>query len=550
MRLSPVLIVLFVLLAVPLSADAAVRHAVPGGGATTGACEAGSPCTLAEALAGAADGDTVRVGPGTYDVGSTLDVTVGGLVVEGDSATAPPLLQWSGSPNASALVLSGTGQTLRGLRVQGAVNGGATLVRADGAGADATLERLQVRNEGTGTAVKLRGSLLRDSAVTSVGAGSIATLATGTITGSTLVAEGPGAQALRTSTLSFTGAAAVTVRNTLLRGDVSGWDGAVYDDDATLLTPATLDIDFSSYGAGRLRKTVASANDSATATEGPANITTVGPLLAGLPGGLDIHQLRGSPTIDAGTAAVTPGPLDIDGDPRVFGAATDVGADEYMPPPLATIQSVVVDDTRAAVTGLITPRGSDTTWRMEYGTTIAYGSTAQGGSVPASAVSQSVSTTLTGLKGATTYHVRLVGQSAKGTTAGPDATFRTTSSPAGVLSAKRPVISRARLVRGSVRRGKLAGVRVRSSAAGTLEIAIERLQPGRRRGKACVAAKGRRCIALVRVGGLSRKVLPGDNGPLPMVTAKLRRARYRLTLSVVGVNGKRSAPLRLTLRVR
>ena len=49
--------------------------------------------------------------------------------------------------------------------------------------------------------------------------------------------------------------------------------------------------------------------------------------------------------------------------------------------------------------------------------------------------------------------------------------------------------------------------------------------------------------------GLSRKVLPGANGPLPIVTTKLRRGRYRLTLTVVGVDGKRSSPVTLTLRI-
>ena len=53
----------------------------------------------------------------------------------------------------------------------------------------------------------------------------------------------------------------------------------------------------------------------------------------------------------------------------------------------------------------------------------------------------------------------------------------------------------------------------------------------------------------MRVIGLSRKVLPGANGPLPIVTTKLRKARYRLTLTVVGANGKRSKPVTLTLRI-
>ena len=68
----------------------------------------------------------------------------GGLAVAAAPGGDPPLLRWSGSPNGTAVHLSGSGQTLRGLRIRGTVNGAALLVRADGAGSDATLERLQV----------------------------------------------------------------------------------------------------------------------------------------------------------------------------------------------------------------------------------------------------------------------------------------------------------------------------------------------------------------------------------------------------------------------
>ena len=99
-----------------------------------------------------------------------------------------------------------------------------------------------------------------------------------------------------------------------------------------------------------------------------------------------------------------------------------------------------------------------------------------------------------------------------------------------------------------MRRGKQAALRLKTSGAGQLEVIIARLERGRRKGKACVTAV-RRCTAEVRVVGLSRKVLPGDNGPLPIVTTKLRKARYRLTLTVVGANGKRSRSVSLTLRI-
>ncbi len=545
MRLLPVLLLALVLLAVPAGASAAVRHAVPAGGALSGACNAAAPCTLEQAIAGAAVDDTVRVAGGTYGFAAPLALSAGGIVVEGDPAGAPPLLQWTGSPNASAILLSAYGQTLRHLRVEGGVNGAEVLVRTTGTVGDATLDHVQVRNVGSGTGVAARTSLLRDSVVTSTGAGAIAAILTGTITSSTLVADGLGGNALLVSTGFFGGDAAATVRNTILRGAVSGWDAEVRDQDAVDGTTATLDVDFSSFGAGRLTGT---GVDKEIVT-GAANVTALSPLLAGLPGGADIHQLRGSPTIDAGTATATLGAQDIDGDPRVFGTATDIGADEYMPPPVVTLQGVVVGDTSAAITGLITPRGSTTSWKLEYGPTADYGTTAGGGDVPGTVESQPTSSTLSGLKPGTTYHVRVVGSSAKGTTAGPDLAFKTTTSPLGdTAGSRRPSITSASLARNRVRRGTVAGLRVRSTQAGTLEIVIARLQTGRRRGKACVAAK--RCTAAVRVTALARKVLSGNNGPLPLVTTKLRRGRYRLTLSVVNGAGKRSKAVSRILRIR
>ena len=51
------------------------------------------------------------------------------------------------------------------------------------------------------------------------------------------------------------------------------------------------------------------------------------PLFAA-PAALDFHELAGSPTIDAGGRTSSLGATDLDGEPRVQGAAPDIGADE------------------------------------------------------------------------------------------------------------------------------------------------------------------------------------------------------------------------------
>jgi hypothetical protein len=78
---------------------------------------------------------------------------------------------------------------------------------------------------------------------------------------------------------------------------------------------------------------------SVTATYNPVNIISADPAFAD-PASDDYHLTGGSPCIDAGTTAVPDPPglpaTDIEGNPRVFGAAPDIGAYEWAggaPPP-------------------------------------------------------------------------------------------------------------------------------------------------------------------------------------------------------------------------
>ena len=50
----------------------------------------------------------------------------------------------------------------------------------------------------------------------------------------------------------------------------------------------------------------------------------------------DFREAAGSPTIDAGIADQL-GPLDLAGNPRILGAAPDIGAYEFVPPPAVAV---------------------------------------------------------------------------------------------------------------------------------------------------------------------------------------------------------------------
>src|SRR5262245_14276094 len=74
----------------------ATRFAVPAGGATSGDCTQ-TACTITYALSQAGSGDELSLSTGSYDLGSTLDITKK-LSIVATIPTAPkPLLFFIGS---------------------------------------------------------------------------------------------------------------------------------------------------------------------------------------------------------------------------------------------------------------------------------------------------------------------------------------------------------------------------------------------------------------------------------------------------------------------
>ncbi|MHC1698333.1 MAG: hypothetical protein AB9919_09815 [Geobacteraceae bacterium] len=98
-------------------------------------------------------------------------------------------------------------------------------------------------------------------------------------------------------------------------------------------------------------------------------------------------------------------------------------------PVAATSQARNVTSSSATIGGTVNPNGLNTTYHFQYGTSLAYGSTAP--ATPPSAGSGTsplpVSTALSGLKANTTYYYRLVAVNSGGTINGANMTFKTTS---------------------------------------------------------------------------------------------------------------------------
>jgi beta-glucuronidase len=79
----------------------------------------------------------------------------------------------------------------------------------------------------------------------------------------------------------------------------------------------------------------------------------------------------------------------------------------------------------AELAGSIVPNGTPTTYYFEYGETTAYGKQTRLGFAGADSGAHSVAASVSGLAGDTTYHFRVVAQSATGTATGRDAKFTT-----------------------------------------------------------------------------------------------------------------------------
>jgi streptogramin lyase len=99
------------------------------------------------------------------------------------------------------------------------------------------------------------------------------------------------------------------------------------------------------------------------------------------------------------------------------------------PPAVETGAATSITTTSAVVTGTVDPNAAATTYRFEYGTTTAYGSSTPVTSAGAGDAPVVVTAQLAGLDPGVTYHYRLVATSPVGTIFGADRTFTTAAPP-------------------------------------------------------------------------------------------------------------------------
>jgi hypothetical protein len=122
------------------------------------------------------------------------------------------------------------------------------------------------------------------------------------------------------------------------------------------------------------------------------------------------------------------------------------------PVPLATTgNAAFLTSSGALLQGAVNPNGEATSYWFEYGTTDSYGQLTPSASAGSGLIELTIGAQLTGLAPDTTYHFRLVAQSAGGTSHGADGQFTTRSAPpTAATGAASSVTSTAAFVTGSV----------------------------------------------------------------------------------------------------
>jgi RHS repeat-associated protein len=121
--------------------------------------------------------------------------------------------------------------------------------------------------------------------------------------------------------------------------------------------------------------------------------------------------------------------------------------------PSATTEAASsVGETTATLKGQVNPNGSATTYQFEYGLTTSYGTkvptTAE--SVGSGTSNVAVSKAISGLKGNTIYHYRVLATNASGTSVGIDKTFTTPKLPTVTTEAASGVKEKEATLKGSV----------------------------------------------------------------------------------------------------
>ena len=231
---------------------------------------------------------------------------------------------------------------------------------------------------------------------------------------------------LNAAPIIVTGAAtSVTTTGAVLNGTVN----------ANTTTTTT----FFDYGPTTAYELGSVAGTPATVTGSVVTSVATSPAISGLtPGTIYHYRLRGT----YGSS------LTVNGSDQTFTTQSALPP----PPTVVTTAATGISFTTATLNGTVNANTGATTVTFEYGLTIAYGSVATVPGTVTGSVVTPVSAAITGLACGTTYHFRVVGVNAGGTSNGSDLTFVTTvgTAPTVATNAATAVLPNTATLNGNV----------------------------------------------------------------------------------------------------
>jgi hypothetical protein len=369
-----------VLLLAPPAWAGTARYASPAGDDATSNCTAAEPpCSLRRAVETVAGpGDEVVAAPGTYNLTAQLNVGQDVYIHGQDGqprprvvSTAPIVFSFSkyaGGARLSALQLEAPGQVVDTTRLDDLeppstadhlviLAGPAASGSAANMAGGWTLQDSVVHTDATnGIAVNTFWGSVRVTNVTAIAsdAGGVGLAADDVVSGICFPPFGVDSHAV----------------NVIARG--GAYDLKV---NFKCAGPHSLDISFSNF-----RRDKVFADPPAAHFDDGGGNQDAEPLFAA-PAALDLHELAGSPTIDAGGRTSSLSGTDLDGEPRVQGTAPDIGADETATPPpkdttrpVASLLSIRPGRFRAAASGAAAKRraGARISYALDEAATVTF----------------------------------------------------------------------------------------------------------------------------------------------------------------------------------
>lgn len=385
-------------------AVAATRHATPAPAAGAD-CSAASPCSLADAFAGAAGGDAILLGPGSYpgetaysDTGRDLSIT--GAVIG------------IGRPVVSGRIsLSGAGSHLSDVHVESTTPSATAIEVLNGASADRVIG---TSHGGDGCTIGPPGSSITNSLCES-----LATNHSG------LASQGAASGTMTAHNVTAVGNFGLFTN----AGTTDDDPGLTIDDSFVRADPQFVPRSDLRTNSGQT--TLAHVNFEGHYNTG-GSVVVINKLTSapGWVGGRDYRLAAGSSSIDAGSNAAGDGELDLNGNLRRIGTSTDTGAYEFVPAaPAVTVNAPSPSATAATVNATIDAAGARTRYRVRYGPTDAHGSTTPDQILPAAAGATAVQIAIPGLSKQSTYHYVIEAESDGGSATTPDASFTTLPLP-------------------------------------------------------------------------------------------------------------------------